>query len=60
MIDDEPPKYKRPLPQPGDKDYVTGQPATEEEADKIEQEEAEKHAARLQEKEKQSDEKDRS
>jgi hypothetical protein len=56
MIDDEPPKYKRPLPQPGDKDYVTGQPATEEEADKIEQEEAEKHAARQQER---SDEKDR-
>jgi hypothetical protein len=39
-----PKKYKRPLPQPGDKDYVTGQPSSEEEADAIEKAEAEKYA----------------
>jgi hypothetical protein len=43
--DEGPPKYKRPLPQPGDKDYVTGQPISDEEADKVEKEEADKHAA---------------
>ena len=45
--DDGPPKFKRPLPKPGDKDYVVGQPTTDEEADKVEKEEAEKHAAAL-------------
>jgi hypothetical protein len=40
-----PQKFKRPLAQPGDKDYVTGQPTTDEEADRIEKEEADKHAA---------------
>jgi hypothetical protein len=43
--DDGPQKYKRPLPQPGDKDYVTGQPISEEEANKVEKQEADKHAA---------------
>jgi hypothetical protein len=43
--DDGPVKYKRPLPQPGDKDYVVGQPTTDEEADKVEKEEAAKHEA---------------
>ena len=42
---EEPQKYKRPLPQPGDKDYVTGQPISDEEADKVEKQEADKHAA---------------
>lgn len=31
-------EYERPLPQPGDKDYVAGQPVTEEEADATEKE----------------------
>jgi hypothetical protein len=56
VLSDEPPKYKRPLPLPGDKDYVTGQPASEEEADRIEKEVADKYAARLQAKERRSDE----
>ena len=43
--DEEPPKYKRPLPKPGDKDYVAGQPVSDEEADKVEKEVAAKHAA---------------
>jgi hypothetical protein len=43
--DDAPVKYKRPLPKPGDKDYVVGQPVDDAEADKVEKEEAEKHAA---------------
>jgi hypothetical protein len=43
--DDAPPKYKRPLPKPGDKDYVTGQPVDDAEADKVEKEVADKHAA---------------
>jgi hypothetical protein len=46
---EEPQKYKRPLPQPGDKDYVTGQPIDDEEADKVEKQEADKHAAAKQE-----------
>jgi hypothetical protein len=44
--DDAPPKYKRPLPQPGDKDYVAGQPVSDEEADKVEKEVADKAAAK--------------
>jgi hypothetical protein len=37
------------LAQPGDKDYVTGAPTTDEEADRIEKEEVDKHAAVLKE-----------
>lgn len=37
-----PQKYKRPLPQPGDSDYVQGQPVNEEEADRVEREDEER------------------
>jgi hypothetical protein len=40
-----PQKYERPLPQPGDKDYVVGQPIDDEEADKVEKEQNERYAA---------------
>ena len=30
-------EYRRPLPLPGDRDYIAGQPVTEEEADAVEQ-----------------------
>jgi hypothetical protein len=40
-----PQKYDRPLPQPGDKDYVVGQPIDDEEADKVEKEQNERFAA---------------
>ena len=40
-----PQKYERPLPQPGDKDYVAGQPIDEEEANKVEKEQDERYAA---------------
>ena len=38
-----PKKYRRPLPQPGDNDYVSGQPVNEEEAARIEGEEEERY-----------------
>lgn len=37
-----PQKFKRPLPQPGDNDYVQGQPVNEEEARRVEQEDEER------------------
>jgi hypothetical protein len=39
-----PQKYDRPLPQPGDKDYVVGQPIDDEEADRVEKEDEERFA----------------
>lgn len=39
-----PQKFKRPLPQPGDNDYVQGQPVNEEEARRVEQEDEERFA----------------
>jgi hypothetical protein len=39
-----PQKYDRPLPQPGDKDYVVGQPVDEEEASRVEKEDEERFA----------------
>ena len=39
-----PQKFKRPLPQPGDSDYVQGQPVNEEEARRVEQEDEERYA----------------
>jgi hypothetical protein len=38
-----PQKFKRPLPQPGDKDYVVGQPVDEEEASRVEREDEERY-----------------
>jgi hypothetical protein len=38
-----PVKYRRPLPQPGDNDYVAGQPVNEEEAQRVEQEQQERY-----------------
>lgn len=40
-----PQKYERPLPQPGDKDYVVGQPIDDAEADRVEKEQNERFAA---------------
>ena len=40
-----PQKYDRPLPQPGDKDYVVGQPIDDAEADRVEKEQEERYAA---------------
>ena len=40
-----PQKFKRPLPQPGDNDYVQGQPVNEEEARRVEQEDEERSSA---------------
>jgi hypothetical protein len=39
-----PQKYRRPLPQPGDNDYVAGQPVNEEEAARVEAEDEERYA----------------
>ena len=39
-----PQKFKRPLPQPGDNDYVQGQPVNEEEAARVEAEDEERFA----------------
>jgi hypothetical protein len=41
----EPQKYDRPLPQPGDRNYVVGQPIDDAEADKVEKEQHERFAA---------------
>jgi hypothetical protein len=42
-----PQKFKRPLPQPGDSDYVVGQPIDEEEATRVEREDEERYARGL-------------
>ena len=39
-----PQKFKRPLPQPGDPDYVAGQPVNEEEARRMEKLEEDRYA----------------
>jgi hypothetical protein len=39
-----PQKFKRPLPQPGDPDYVAGQPVNEEEAARMEKLEEDRYA----------------
>jgi hypothetical protein len=39
-----PQKFRRPLPQPGDNDYVQGQPINEEEAARVEAEDEERYA----------------
>ena len=38
-----PQKFRRPLPQPGDSDYVVGQPVNEEEAQRMEQVEQDRY-----------------
>ena len=38
-----PQKFRRPLPQPGDFDYVAGQPVNEEEAQRMEQVEQDRY-----------------
>ena len=38
-----PQKFRRPLPQPGDNDYVQGQPVNEEEAQRVEREDEERY-----------------
>ena len=43
-----PQKFKRPLPQPGDPDYVAGQPVNEEEAARMEQLEEDRYAFAIQ------------
>jgi hypothetical protein len=42
-----PRKFRRPLPQPGDNDYVVGQPVDEEEAARVEREDEERYARGL-------------
>lgn len=42
-----PQKFRRPLPQPGDNDYVVGQPVNEEEAARVEREDEERYARGL-------------
>ena len=43
-----PQKFKRPLPQPGDPDYVAGQPVNEEEAARMEQLEEDRYQFAIQ------------
>jgi hypothetical protein len=43
-----PQKYKRPLPQAGDPDYVAGQPVNEEEAQRMEQLEEDRYQFAIQ------------
>ena len=43
-----PQKFKRPLPQPGDNDYVAGQPVNEEEAARMEQVEEDRYQFAIQ------------
>jgi hypothetical protein len=43
-----PQKFRRPLPQPGDNDYVAGQPVNEEEASRMEQLEEDRYAYAIQ------------
>jgi hypothetical protein len=43
-----PQKFKRPLPQPGDPDYVAGQPVNEEEAARMEQVEEDRYQFAIQ------------
>jgi hypothetical protein len=43
-----PQKFKRPLPQPGDPDYVAGQPVNEEEARRMEQVEEDRYQFAIQ------------